>query len=178
VARRVSRRRKSRRSPAFPALDERDCSNGPSLHNCASNPLIAGATSENTRRSYATGWRQFTNHTKPLGREPLGAHPAVVATFLGHLRAGGASAQTLGARAAAIRVYHRKAGLASPTQHRVVRDLLEGARRADAGRATITSKRLAAALELQGPPATPIAIRDRAIVLLTFASGRGQLTRE
>jgi integrase len=58
----------------------------------------------------------------------------------------------------------------------VVRDLLEGARRADAGRdhwhATITAKRLAAALELQGPPATPLAVRDRAIVLLTFASGR------
>jgi integrase len=58
----------------------------------------------------------------------------------------------------------------------VVRDLLEGARREDAGRdhgrATITAKRLAAALELQGPPATPLAIRDRAIVLLTFASGR------
>jgi site-specific recombinase XerC len=42
----------------------------------------------------------------------------------------------------------------------------------DHGRATITAKRLAAALELQGPPATPIAIRDRAILLLTFASGR------
>jgi integrase len=62
------------------------------------------------------------------------------------------------------------------TDQRVVRDLLEGARREDAGRdhgrATVTAKRLAAALELQGPPGTPIAIRDRAIVLLTFASGR------
>jgi site-specific recombinase XerC len=57
----------------------------------------------------------------------------------------------------------------------VARDLLEGTRREDAGRdhgrATITAKRLAAALTLQGPPATPLAIRDRAIVL-TFASGR------
>ncbi len=44
--------------------------------------------------------------------------------------------------------------------------------RRDHGRATITAKRLAAALELQGPPATPLAVRDRAIVLLTFASGR------
>jgi hypothetical protein len=43
----------------------------------------------------------------------------------------------------------------------------------DHGRDTVTSNRLAAAaLELQGPPATPLAIRDRAIVLLTFASGR------
>jgi integrase len=111
-----------------------------------------------------------------FAREPLGAHPALVATFLGHLRDGGASAQTLGSRAAAIRFFHRAAGLASPTDQRVVRDLLEGARREDAGRdhgrATVTAKRLAAALELQGPPATPIAIRDRAIVLLTFASGR------
>jgi integrase len=89
---------------------------------------------------------------------------------------GGASAQTLGSRAAAIRFFHRAAGLASPTDQRVVRDLLEGAQREDAGRdhgrATITAKRLAAALELLGPPATPLAIRDRAILLLTFASGR------
>jgi hypothetical protein len=54
---------------------------------------------------------------------------------------------------------------------------LEGARCADAGldmaRATVTAKRLAAALALQPPPATPpIAIRDRAILLLTFASRR------
>jgi integrase len=138
--------------------------------------LIDGATSENTRRSYQTGWRQFTAHAQALGLEPLGAHPALVATFLGHLRDGGASAQTLDSRAAAIRFFHREAGLASPTEHRIVRDLLEGARRADVGRdhgrATITAKRLAAALELQGPPATPLAIRDRAILLLTFASGR------
>jgi integrase len=64
----------------------------------------------------------------------------------------------------------------SPTDQRVVRDLLEGARREDAGRdhgrATVTAKRLAAALDLQGPPAKPLAIRDRAILLLTFASGR------
>jgi site-specific recombinase XerC len=123
-----------------------------------------------------TGWRQFTAHAQSLGLEPLGAHPALVATFLGHLRDGGASAQTLGSRAAAIRFFHGAVGLASPTDQRVVRDLLEGARREDAGRdhgrATITAKRLAAALALQGPPATPIAIRDRAIVLLTFASGR------
>ena len=56
--------------------------------------LIAGATSANTRRSYETGWRQFTAHAQSLGLEPLGAHPALVATFLGSLRDGGASAQT------------------------------------------------------------------------------------
>jgi site-specific recombinase XerD len=75
--------------------------------------LIAGATSENTRRSYLTGWRQFTAHAKSLGLEPLGAHPALVATFLGHLREGGATSQTLGSRTAAIRFFHRQAGLAS-----------------------------------------------------------------
>ncbi len=53
----------------------------------------------------------------------------------------------------------------------MVRDLLEDARRDDAGRATVTVKRLAAAPEIQGLLATPVAIRDRAILLLTFASG-------
>jgi hypothetical protein len=57
--------------------------------------LIAGATSANTRRAYETGWRQFTAHAQGLGREPQGAHPALVATFLGALRDRGASAQTL-----------------------------------------------------------------------------------
>jgi hypothetical protein len=53
VARRVSRRRKSRRSPVFPALDERDCSNGPSLHDCASNPNKSIATAERTGKPLA-----------------------------------------------------------------------------------------------------------------------------
>jgi hypothetical protein len=52
--------------------------------------LIAGATSENTRRGYETGLRQFTVHAKALGLEPLGAHPALVGTFLGHMRDVGA----------------------------------------------------------------------------------------
>jgi hypothetical protein len=60
---------------------------------------------------------------------------------------------------------HREAGLASLTDYRVVRDLLVGARREDAGRdhrrATITAERLAAALTLQAPSATPVAIRER-----------------
>jgi hypothetical protein len=60
--------------------------------------IIVGAATDNTRHSYATGWRQFTDHTRTLGSEPLGAHPAAVATFLGHLGTGGASEQTLGAR--------------------------------------------------------------------------------
>jgi hypothetical protein len=73
--------------------------------------LIAGATSDNTRRAYETGWRQFAAHA--LSLEPLGAHPALVATFLGSLRDGGASAQTLSSRAAAILFFHRTTGLAS-----------------------------------------------------------------
>ena len=83
--------------------------------------LIAGATSENTRRSYETGWRQFTAHAQSLGLEPLRAHPALVATFLGLLRDGGVSSRTLGSRAAAIRFFHQAAGLPSPTDQRVVR---------------------------------------------------------
>jgi len=32
--------------------------------------LLGGATSENTRRSYEIGWRQFTAHANALGLEP------------------------------------------------------------------------------------------------------------
>jgi hypothetical protein len=61
------------------------------------------------------------------------------------------------------------------TDQREVRDPLEGAAGQPAtttGSATVSAKRLAAALALQGAPAIPLAIRGRAIVLLTFASGR------
>jgi hypothetical protein len=83
--------------------------------------LIAGATSENTHHSYATGWRRFTAHVQSLGLEPLGAHPTLVVTFLGiaarRWRVGSDARLT---RAAAIRFFHRQAGLASPTDERVV----------------------------------------------------------
>jgi len=58
--------------------------------------LIAGATSENTRRSY--GWRQFTAHARALGLELLGAHPALVATFLGICATGGPRLKPSGRR--------------------------------------------------------------------------------
>jgi integrase len=119
---------------------------------------------------HETGWRQFTAHARALGLEPLGA-PALVATFLGALRDGGASAQTLSSRASAIRFFHRAAGLASPTDQRVVRDLLEGARRRRRPRSwprhryRQTLGRGPGAASAAGDP-------DRAVVLLTFASGR------
>lgn len=138
--------------------------------------LIGNARSDNTRRSYETGWRQFVAHSEALGQETLPAHPALVATFLGGLRDHGATAATLRSRAAAIRFFHRQAGFVSPTEHRVVRDLLEGARREDAGRdhgrATILAEQLEAALEKLPPPSTPIAIRDRALGLLTYCAAR------
>src|SRR5450631_3828307 len=96
--------------------------------------LIAGATSENTRRSYATGWRQFTAHAQSLGREPLGAHPALVATFLGSLRDGGASAQTLGSRGGGDPVLSSRGRPRVADRPARCADMLEGARREDAGR--------------------------------------------
>jgi hypothetical protein len=86
--------------------------------------LIAGATSANTRRGYETGWRQFTAHAKSLGLEPLGAHPALVATFLGHLRDGRGVGPDPKLAGGGDPVLSSAAVLASPTDQRVVRDLL------------------------------------------------------
>ena len=93
---------------------------------------------------------------------------------------GGASAQTLGLgrRRAGSSIALR--GSRRPADHqRVVRDLFEGARRGDAGRdhclATVTAKRLAAAIEHQGPPATVRDPRSRdsaADLRLGAAAGR------
>jgi hypothetical protein len=133
--------------------------------------LIAGATSENTLRTYDTVWRQFTIHANGLGSSCSGHIRRSSRPSWGHCATGVRPRRPRASGPQRSASLHRAAGLASPTDQRVVRDLLEGARREDAGRdpgrATITAKRLAAALELQGPPATPIAIRDHAIVLLT-----------
>ena len=70
----------------------------------------------------------------PSASNPLARPQPSSPPFLGHPRDGGASVPTQSSRAAAIRFFHRAAGLASPADERVVRDPLEGAGRGDADR--------------------------------------------
>jgi hypothetical protein len=135
-----------------------------SVRCCTSAGHCSGCCRDNRILAPTTpGWRQFTAHAQSLELEPLAPGPRRDLPGVAARRR--RDFAYLSSRAAAIRFFHRQAGLASPTDQLVVRGLLEGARREDAGRdhgrATITAKRLAAARQMQGP-ATPLAIRDRA----------------
>jgi len=105
-----------------------------------------------------------------LSLEPLGTHSAVVATFPGssarrwrlgpdpELARGGDP--VLSSRRRASLTGRRARGQGSARGRRPRRC------RPRRGRATVRAKRRAAAPDLQGPPATPLAIRDSAIVPL------------
>jgi hypothetical protein len=70
-----SRRRKSRRSPAFPALDERDCSNGRSL--IAVGTRIAARPPHRSEHAEFPGeWREGISPSRSLRtvREPLDSY--------------------------------------------------------------------------------------------------------
>ena len=147
-------------------------------HVAAARELRERSRSENTRRSYATGWAQFLEYsaTHRPHEPPLPADPEIVALFLGSLHAAERTSDTLRSRASAIAFYHRQAGHPSPCDHVAVKEVLEGAGRMGAGRhhgrATVTIEDLEDLLSRLPQPTTPLALRDRALALLTFGSGR------
>ena len=140
--------------------------------------LAVASRSDNTRVNYRSAWNQFLRFSREHhpASSPLPANPALVALYLGWLRDQGRTSQTLRARAAAISFHHRQAELASPCDHKYVKDVLEGASRKDAGRehgrATVTLEDLHALLARLPDPEKLIDIRDRAVALLTFATSR------
>lgn len=147
-------------------------------HIAIARELRDRSRSDNTRRSYATGWKQFLAYLAEHQPQasPLPADPALVSVFLASLSLKKLTPETLRSRASAIAHYHRQAGYPSPCDHPAVKDLLEGAMRDGAGRthgrATITLDDLVKTLGKVPPASTCLEIRDRAIALLTFASGR------
>ena len=133
----------------------------------------------NTRRAYEADWRLFAewcrkNHP---GQEVLPANPALVALYLVDLAENTQlRTKTIKRRASGIAYKHRRAGLEVPTQHKYVKDMLEGIVRnrpdPDHGRATIESDALREIMENAGPPVRLQDMRDRAMVLLNFGNGR------
>jgi integrase len=147
-------------------------------HVATARELRASSRSGNTRRSYATGWSQFMEYVATHAPEQptLPASPVTVALFLASLHAAERTADTLRSRSSAIAFYHRQAGHPSPCDHVAVKEVLEGAVRKGAGRqhgrATVAIDDLEDLLSRLPEPNTPLALRDRALALLTFGSGR------
>src|SRR4051794_14068339 len=91
---------------------------------------FARASKANTTLlAYGSDWRVFTFWCGGHGLVALPASPEAVCGFLADEATRGRRASTLGRRLAAIRYFHRAAGLEGPTGDEKVKAVLSGIRR-------------------------------------------------
>lgn len=130
------------------------------------------ALSANTMRAYKGDWAEFQAWCTERDRVSLPASPATVANFASALASSGKKVPTIARKLAAVRFFHRGAGLENPTDNAGVAAILKGIRRtvgtAPRQKAPATVDVIHALLAridattLQGK-------RDRALMLLGFA---------
>ncbi|QSZ56974.1 site-specific integrase [Rhizobium sp. ZX09] len=130
------------------------------------------ALSSNTMRAYRSDWQDFQDWCAPRDRSHLPATPATVANYASSLAEAGKKVPTIARKLAAIRFFHRGAGLDNPTDNAGVAAILKGIRRtvgtAARQKAPATVDVIHAMMarinadSLQGK-------RDRALLLLGFA---------
>jgi site-specific recombinase XerD len=130
------------------------------------------ALSANTMRAYKGDWLEFEGWCTDRARSHLPASPASVANYASSLADAGKKVPTIARKLAAIRFFHRGAGMENPTDNAGVAAILKGIRRtvgtASRQKAPATVDVIHALLAridtetLQGK-------RDRALLLLGFA---------
>ncbi len=130
------------------------------------------ALSANTMRAYKCDWQDFTDWCASRNRSHLPASPTTVANYASSLADAGKKVPTIARKLAAIRFFHRGAGLDNPSYNAGVEAVVKGIRRtigtAARQKAPATVDVIHAMLaridadSLQGK-------RDRALLLLGFA---------
>ncbi|SCX00758.1 Tyrosine recombinase XerD [Agrobacterium sp. DSM 25558] len=130
------------------------------------------ALSENTMRAYRGDWLEFEGWCADRSRSHLPATPATVANYASSLADAGKKVPTIARKLAAVRFFHRGAGMENPTDNAGVAAILKGIRRtvgtASRQKAPATVDVIHAMVaridadSLQGK-------RDRALLLLGFA---------
>jgi site-specific recombinase XerD len=136
---------------------------------------IRHSKSEATLRAYRSDFAAFQVWCRRFGLSALPATPDTVALYLTACSEAGAATSTLRRRLVAISQAHRAAGhLPSPTQAEAARRTIAGLARTHGSRPRqVTPIRLAAlrAMLEATPEDDLLAVRDRALLLLGFASG-------
>ena len=131
--------------------------------------------SRNTERGYRSDWADFLDFCDEHGRQPLPADPETVALYYAGLARAGARASTIGRRQAAVKKAHQVAGLPSPTDDGRTRSVMAGIRRElgvrPVQKAPLMTELVRQLLE-KVPSDTVAGLRDRALILLGFSSGR------
>jgi site-specific recombinase XerD len=125
--------------------------------------------SANTRRAYASDWRDFETWCRETGRAALAASASTLALYLTE-RAKGLSVATLARRLASIRAVYAALGRAPPTGQPL--DAVWAGIRRTHGRPP-RAKRAICVPELRAMvrslPDTPLGLRNKALLLVGFA---------
>ena len=90
---------------------------------------LRDAKADNTRRAYASAWRQFQTWAEAGGHPALPATPQAVALYLGRLAATGRSIASVQQARSAISHFHAAAGMQkadNPALHTVVAEAVKG----------------------------------------------------
>ena len=137
------------------------------MHSAAD--IAAEAQSVNTQASYKSAVESFLAFCAEHAVEPtLPVSASVFAAWVGHLAGSGAKLNTIRARSAAIKAWHRSAGAPSPTDDPKIQTLMKGlARRL--GSAVVKKQALTADMVQKMVEGT--SPRDRAILLIGFTTG-------
>lgn len=138
----------------------------------AARAYIESSRSEATKRAYRSDWAGFARWCASQVLEAMPADPITVARYLS-AHGGALKPSSLQRKLASISIAHKSAGYASPCSSEIVQSVLRGIRRthgsAQTKKVPVRVADLRKGLESLG--STPIAIRDRALVLLGYAGG-------
>ena len=135
------------------------------------------ARAENTVKAYRHDLEDFGTWCKvdAGGLAPMPATPKTVATYITDVAGRGLKAATIQRRLAAIAQLHQEAGLDDPTKTRAVRNTYRGIVNEigsfQEGKAPILVPTMRRILGAFSKERGPLAVRDRAILLLGLAGG-------
>lgn len=133
---------------------------------------IRAAKAPATLRAYRADWRHFESWCQAAGLSALPAVPETVALYLGDF-GGRLKAATLARRLTSINKVHQAAGHPPPAsmQHLPVGETLKGIRRTHGAEQSPKQPLFTGDLRamVDRLPATPLGIRDRALLLIGFA---------
>lgn len=129
------------------------------------------ALSPSTLKFYGIDLGIFERWCNSMALQALPAEPETVAKFIAHEAGRGIKPATLTRRLAAIRMKHEASGNINPTQHKGVKAVMKGIKRA---KGTVQDKKAPATAEriasmIAHCPNTLIGIRDKALLLIGFA---------
>lgn len=136
--------------------------------------FAGAAIAENTKLAYRKAFRTFTTWCGKAGFDPLPAAPATVGLYLTHLATAGRTVSTMEQALAALAFVHRQAGEGFDTKHPAVANTFAGIKRtvgtAKVGKAPLVADDIRAMLATIPASAGAAGLRDRALILIGFAS--------